>query len=222
MHKILFLTDSAANARSFPENEKVNLEETYPYLIRNEFKDLTFYQISFGNVETEKLCSQAIGYLSHWKPDIIIVNSGLNDCRPEAFSEFQKIVILKFLRFFPLIRRFLVDPKLIRFRQISRVSKKSFKKTIKRLAAVFKDSRILWLEIAVNSNYEKQRPGVTKRIDEYNKILADELKDNLISIQKSINDVNGFNSDNIHLNKSGHKVVSEVLLNKMIAYLNSN
>ena len=66
------------------------------------------------------------------------------------------------------------------------------------------------------------RPGVTKRIDQYNKILADELKDNLISIQKFINDVNGFNSDNIHLNKSGHKVVSEVLLNKMIAYLNSN
>ena len=100
MYKILILTDSAANARTFPENEKVNLEETYPYLIRNEFKDSTFYQISFGNIETEKLCSQAIAYLSHWKPDIIIVDSGLNDCRPEAFSEFQKIVILKFLRFF--------------------------------------------------------------------------------------------------------------------------
>ena len=78
MHKILILTDSAANARAFPEKERVDLEETYPFLIRNEFKESIFHQISYGNIETEKLCSQAIAYLSHWKPDIIIVNSGLN------------------------------------------------------------------------------------------------------------------------------------------------
>lgn len=215
MHKILILTDSAANARTFPEKERVNLEETYPFLLRNEFKDSTFHQISFGNIETEKLCSQAIAYLSHWKPDIIIVHSGLNDCRPEAFSEFQKIIILKFLNFVPLIRKFLIYPKIIKFRQVSRVSKKSFKKTIKRLLAVFRDSKILWLEIVANSNYEKQRPGVTKRINEYNKILGDELKDNLIGIKKFINEVNGFNSDNIHLNKEGHKIIANEIYKKI-------
>ena len=105
MYKILIITDSTANPRPFPEKEKTHLEETYPYLIKKEFKNSIFYQLTFGNIETEKLLSQAIGYLSHWKPDFIIVQSGLNDCRPEAFSEFQKIIILKFSRFFPMMRK---------------------------------------------------------------------------------------------------------------------
>ena len=137
MYKILILTESAGNPRSFPESEKVNLNETYPYYIRNEYKNSTFYQLSFGNIETEKLCNQAIGYLSHWKPDFVIVHSGLNDCRPEAFSEFQKIIILKLARFFPSLKKYLYHFKIIKKRQVYRVSKPSYKKTIKRFLSVF-------------------------------------------------------------------------------------
>ena len=221
MYKILIITDSTANPRPFPEKEKTHLEETYPYLIKKEFKNSIFYQLTFGNVETEKLLSQAIGYLSHWKPDFIIVQSGLNDCRPEAFSEFQKTILLKFSRFFPLIRRFIHDPKIIKSRQIHRVSQKNFKKTIKRFLSVFIYSKILWLEIVAHSNYEMQRPGITKRMNEYNKILENELKDNLINTKKFIYDVNGFNSDNIHWNRLGHKVVSELILKKIKQNLES-
>ena len=220
MYKILILTDSTANARSFPISEKVNLEETYPYLIRDRLRDSIFYQISFGNIETEKLCSQAISYLTHWKPDIIIVHSGLNDCRPEAFSEFQKMIILKLSRFFPSLKKYLYDFRIIRKRQLFRVSKISFKKTIKKFLAVFSEAKIFWLEIVAHSDYEKIRPGVRSRITEYNEIIEDELKDNFISIKKSINEVNGFNEDNIHWNKFGHKIVYERLLNKIRTNLN--
>lgn len=220
MYKILILTDSTGNPRSFPINEIVNLEDTYPYLIRGKFKNSVFYQISFGNIETEKLFNQAVGYLSHWKPDIIIVHSGLNDCRPEAFSEFQKIIILKFSRFFPILRKNLYNPKIVKKRQVYRVNKKNFKKTVKKFLAVFKQAKIFWLEIVAHSDYEKIRPGVSSRITEYNKIIEDELKDNFVFIKKSINEVNGFNEDNIHWNKFGHKIVYEILLKKIRTYLN--
>ena len=50
--KILVLTDSAANPRSFPASMVVQLEETYPYLLRDAFGRAVFYQLSFGNVVT--------------------------------------------------------------------------------------------------------------------------------------------------------------------------
>lgn len=216
MYKILILTDSTANPRSFPEFEKVNLEETYPYLIRNEYKDSMFYQLTYGNIETEKLLGQAIGYLTHWKPDFIIIQSGLNDCRPEAFTEFQKNLIMKFFRFFPILRKNINNTQIIKKRQIYRVSKKRFKKIAKWFSNVFYQSKIIWLEIAVHEEYEKIRPGVSKRIVEYNQIIEDEFKDNFLQIKNALNEVNGFNSDNIHLNKFGHRKVSELLLKKLV------
>ena len=95
MAKFLILTDSISNPRSFPISSITTLEETYPYIIRNYYKDSTFWQLSFGNITTEQLFSQVISYLSHWEPDIIIIQSGINDCRPEAFTDFQKTLINK-------------------------------------------------------------------------------------------------------------------------------
>ena len=48
--KILVLTDSAANPRSFPPSMVVQVEETYPYLLRRAFPSAVFYQLSFGNI----------------------------------------------------------------------------------------------------------------------------------------------------------------------------
>jgi len=220
MYKILILTDSAANPRVFPTNEKVALEETYPYLIRGEFKDSTFWQLSIGNMETEMLFSQAIGYLSDWNPDFIIIHSGLADCRPEAFSEFQKTFIVKFLpRFFPSLRKNLYNPRLVLNRQVYRVSKRSFRKTVKRFSLIFKEAKIFWLEIVAESKYESCRPGVGDRIGEYNNIIRENLDGDLISIMDPLIKVKGFNSDSIHWNKAGHNVVGDILLKKMKDYL---
>ena len=175
-----------------------------------------FYQLTYGNIETEKLLGQAIGYLTHWKPDFIIIQSGLNDCRPEAFTEFQKNLIRKFFRFFPILRKNINNTQIIKKRQIYRVSKKRFKKIAKWFSNVFYQSKIIWLEIAVHEGYEKIRPGVSKRIVEYNQIIEDEFKDNFLQIKNALNEVNGFNSDNIHLNKFGHRKVSELLLKKLV------
>lgn len=215
MYKFLILTESAGNPRTFPASEIVQLEETYPYLLRKEFADSMFYQLSFGNLETEKILNQAISFLTSWRPDFIIVHSGLNDCRPEAFSELQKNLILKFFIFLPFMRKILYNPKLIKFRQVYRVTKSSFKKDVKKFLSIFNNSKILWLEIIAKSNYEERRPGVNKRIIEYNKILKDLLQDNLIPIKDKVEKVNGFNNDRIHWNKFGHQAVTEQILLKI-------
>ena len=219
--KFLILTESAGNPRSFPAADVTQLEETYPYLIRAQFNGSTFWQLSYGNVTTEQLCSQVIGYLNHWCPNVIIVHSGLNDCRPEAFTEFQKTVINKFSgRFFGRIKKYVYHPVLIKRRQVYRVSDISFRKTLKKFKLIFPQSKIYWLEICAGFGYEELRPGVTERIEEYNKIIEEIYCEDFVPVWQKMVEVNGFNVDNLHWNKRGHQAVAEILLERIHSHLN--
>ena len=174
MHKFLILTDSASNPRSFPISEITQLEETYPYILRAEFKGSVFYQLSFGNITTQRLLGQAISYLSHWHPDIIIVQSGMADCRPEAFTELEKNLITGVLGGIPKIgkrlRYLLYNSSFIKKRQKYRVTPSSFRKTLNKFKLIFSRSEIFWVEVytAASGEYEKNRPGVLKRMDVFN------------------------------------------------------
>ena len=214
--KILVLTDSAANPRSFPASMVVQLEETYPYLLRDAFERAVFYQLSFGNVVTEDLASQAVAYLTHWKPDFIVVQAGLSDCRPEAFTEAEKGVIKRLPdRFFGRLKKHLYHPPLIKRRQLYRVSPDNFRKTARKLKMVFPRSRLLWLEICAGADYELERPGVGRRIVEYNEILHEVFGDDLVRIGEKMHQVNGFNRDNIHWVKSAHAAVGQILVDRI-------
>jgi hypothetical protein len=216
MKKILILTDSIANPRPSPITEETSLEETYPYLLRDKFKNVTFYQLSFGNITTEEILNQAIGYLSNWKPDFVIVHSGINDCRPEAFSEREKGFIRKLSSISPrLFAKYLYSPTLIKLRQLTRVSESRFEKTLKKFKLIFKESVILWIEIAVGPEYEKIRPGVLKRIKSYNNIITSIYGDNVIKIYDNLLEKNGLNMDSVHWNVEGHKDVYNILLERI-------
>lgn len=214
--KVLILTDSVGNPRSFPESEKTELEETYPYILRDRFKDAVFWQLSYGNLSTEELFSQAIGYLSHWKPDVIIVHSGINDARPEAFGELAKQIVAKFSGpLFRKIKKHVYNPKWIKRRALHRVSPSSFKKSAKKFKMIFDEAEFYWLEICIKDGYESARPGVLKRCNEYNQILREVFKENVLDVKSEILSVNGFNEDNLHWNKHGHRVVAEMLTKKI-------
>ena len=221
MGKFLILTDSIGNPRSFPVTEITQLEETYPYIIRDHFKDSTFWQLSYGNITTEQLISQAVGYISLWDPDIIIVHSGIIDSRPEAFTEFQKIVISKFTeRLFGRIEKYVYHPALIKRRQVCRVSERSFRKTAKKTKLLFDQSKILWLEICAADDYESARPGMKKRMEDYNKIIEEIYGEDFVRVKKKILEVDGFNVDNFHWNKRGHKAVADILIERINSHLN--
>ena len=214
--KFLILTDSVGNPRAFPKNEVTQLEETYPYILREHFNDAVFWQLSFGNVTTEQLIDQAIGYLSDWNPDYIIIHSGIIDSRPEAFTEFQKIFLERMTGpIFSKLKMFVYNPAWIKNRKIFRVSKVSFKKTAKKLRLMFDQSKIFWLEICAADGYERSRPGVQKRIVDYNQILEEIYNNDLIWVKAKLLEVNGFNEDNLHWNKCGHKAIADVLIKKI-------
>jgi hypothetical protein len=215
-YKIMILTDSSANPRSFPASMVVTLEETYPYLLRDEFAGSTFYQLSFGNITTEDLVSQAMSYLTHWKPDFIIVQSGLADCKPEAFTQAEKAVINRLPgRLLGKLKKYLYHPVLIRHRQLFRVSEPSFRKTLKKFKFVFSKSKIHWLEICAASSYESDRPGIIRRVAAFNKIIEEVYGDSMVRLQDKVLELDGLNADSVHWRSSGHRLAADMLIDKI-------
>jgi hypothetical protein len=216
MVKGLILTDSVGNPRSFPPSEKVDLENTYPYLLRSGYKDILFHQISFGNIKTESLISQAISYFVAWEPDILIVQSGMSDCRPEAFSELEKEIINS-LKIFRPLRKYLYHPAVIKFRNKSRVSEEQFQKSLKKMKLIFAKSEIMWLEIITSASggLHESRPGVLKKIQRFNGIIKEVFDEGYVEIHNEINQANGINSDHLHIRKSGHEVIAELLSSRI-------
>ena len=228
--KIMILGDSSAYPRSFPAEEKTDLEETYPYLLQNKFKDTTFWLNIMSNVTTEKICSIPISYIPHWKPDVIILHSGLNDSRPQGIPP----ILLNNLRkiFFPflILERILPFTKGIYKKSLLLLENKyfvkifagyasspnNFARVLKRLKRIFSSSKIYCLEIICHDNYEKQRPGVIKRKKIYNNILKDIFSDQFIELQNIVDDVDGFNVDCMHLNKRGHKAIFDQLSKQIL------
>ncbi len=217
-YKFLLATDSSANPRSFPAAMSVRLEETYPYLLREAFKDSVFFQLSFGNITTEDLLSQPMAYLTHWEPDFIIVQSGLADCRPEAFSELEKRVIERLPgAIFGKLKRNIQNPKIVRRRQIYRVPPQSFRKTLKKFKMVFSKSKIYWLEICAAPGYEQDRPGIGSRLAEYNKIIKEVYGGGFVCLQEGILQVDGFNRDHQHWLRQAHRLAADELIAKIRA-----
>ncbi len=219
--KIIILTDSLGNPRSFPIETAVSLEQTYPYKIREMFSDATVWQLSYGNISTEELTNQAIGYLHDWDPDFVIIQSGINDCRPEAMTEFQKLILSKFTGpLFRFLKKHVHNPRLIKRRQIRRISKRSYKKTLNKFKMIFNNSKIFVVEICAANDYEKARPGVRKRIMEYNELITQIYNDDVVLVQDQLNISKGFNADNLHLNLEGHRLVTLALADKIKKHLN--
>jgi hypothetical protein len=221
MYKFMILTGSDGNPRSFPPNEVVQLEETYPYILRSHFKDSVFWQLSFGNITSSKLLSQPLSYLTHWNPDIIIVQTGMVDCRPEAFSDFQKEIISKFTwKFFSHFKKYIEHPLWIKRRQLYKVPPDNFRILIKKFKQMFPKSKIFWLEICAGTKYEETRPGLGKRMDQYNAIIRQVYGEDMVPVQQKMLEVNGFNGvDHVHWNKRGQQAVAEILLERINAFL---
>ncbi len=220
MKKIMLLADSCALPRSFPEDARTAFEETYPYQLEKYFKDIDFYKLCMGGMTAPDLIGQAIAYFDKWEPEIIIVQVGIDDCRPEPISNFVRIVLSEFeflQRFKLIIYKPAVMRWLIKIWPKYRVAPNRFKRNIKKLQTIFPKAKIYWLEIftSASGGYEEHRPGVLGRIHEYNGILKKQLKDGFVPIQAELNNVSGVNSDHLHLNKMGHKRIFELLRDRL-------
>ena len=220
MKKIMILADSCGLPRGFPEDAKTTYEETYPFNLRRAYPDVDFYQLCMGGVTAPDLIGQAVAYFDKWEPDVIIVQVGIDDCRPEPVSNFVRIVLTEFdflHRFRAYVFKPIIMKRLIKFWPKYRVSPSKFKRNIKKIQSVFPNSQIFWLEIFTSESggYEEHRPGVLKRIDEYNGMLKKILKSGFVPIQSELNKIGGVNADHLHLNRIGHKKIFEILKERL-------
>ena len=215
--KILFLTDSLGLPRIFPEDEILNLEDTYSQIIKKSLPDYDLFQITLTGELSDKIIDQARGYLVNWKPDYIIVGIGINDARPNSISvslkkniltnHFFKINLFKII-FEKFQKKFLN-------RKSSSLDIKVFEQKANQLKNTFRNSKIIWLEIVCGDNYESERPGVIYWKNKFNEKLRSIFGSNFLELNQKFNNKKIFNSDNLHYNKLGHKIISEEILKKI-------
>ncbi len=206
--KIIIITDSTGNPRVNINNEKVDLENTFPYLIKKNFIDYKFWQLSFASISTKQLLSQAQTYLVDWEPDIIIVHSGINECKPSIFSEENLKKLFSFFGYFSKYLKILVyNPLFIKFFNKTITTSKKFERDINIFKNYFPKSEIFWIEISCEDILDKRFPGVLKNVESYNSSLKKIFKENFINVTKNLKTSNGFLKDGLHYNENGHKVI---------------
>jgi hypothetical protein len=196
--KILIISDSLGLPRESPE--VLAYEETWCYRLKSVAE---CHQCSIGGGTIDQLSSQ-LNYLKMYKPDLVIVQSGIVDCCPRALSKTENYLINKYWISRKIMgwssKRIL---KLLRKRGKTYTNKKEFKKHIQVFNRKFGEA-VFWVSIVEgNEEYEKKVPGVSKKILEYNDIISEENNGRVISLKGISTDF--VMSDLHHLNSKGHQ-----------------
>ena len=211
---ITLFTDSTALPRELPE--LVNLNETWPYKLRNHFNNAYCNSVCLGGATAQQL-SEQIPYHNLYKPNLVIVQAGLADCAPRALTRFEVELINRI----PFLSKKLSQrirnnaPQIRSRRDIRYTSTKHFEYLVDLFQDNF-DGEFFWIEIIpALFNYEKIVPGVTRNIAVYNKILSDKLGNRVISLKGMTR--KHIMRDNTHLNVDGHEFVFKRIMDKLQA-----
>ena len=224
MHKkILILTDSIGNPQPFLGNDSTELEETFPFIIKKNLKDTLFHQITLGHAMSSNLLAQARAYISTWKPEYVLVCSGINDATPVPFSETEKKFLFKYLlinkmgdKFRNYIKKNVqYNDKILWIRSKSRENPENFLLNLNKFINSFKSSKIFWYEIFVDDKEDKNKKNILNHINKFNKVLDESNSINFIKVKKSLVEGYGIAKDNIHLNISGHKILARKFLDQI-------
>lgn len=206
--RILFVTDSLALPRDKPE--VLSYESTYPQLIKKEIPSAEIQQLSIGGATIDEL-NRASKYYTSFKPDVVIVQSGIVDCAPRTMTKFGR----QFWSKIPLLGKgvlAMVSSNAATFRKLRNTNytkPKDFVKWLSRLNETLADAKIIHIAIMPSSDaYEQKLPGVTSRIEQYNALLA--ANSSKIIGQNMTTDM--LMSDHHHLNTKGHQALANDLV----------
>jgi hypothetical protein len=166
---------------------------------------------------TSKLLSQPMAYLTHWAPDVIVVQAGMADCNPVLFTDFQKEVIKRLTgRLYGRVMKFLNKPGMYRVRQTTPVTKTAFRRALRQFKLVFPKAKIVWLGICADAASEARYPGLHRNMSQYNDILEDVYKGDFVRMQEVMDSVQGLNSlDYMHWNTRGHAAAADIIMSRI-------
>jgi lysophospholipase L1-like esterase len=204
--KVLVVTDSLGLPRPAPQT--VTPEQTWVSLLA---KSCDLAQFSSGGATIGDLHAQ-VEYMKMHRPDLVIIQSGIVDCAPRAFSRFENEFINKFRLTRSLSRRILNKERIVKLRarrNVTYTPLADFASFADKFSKAFSD--VYWVEIAPsNADYERRVPGITRNIELYNDVLRKVSAGKTISLSDfSTEDIM---PDHIHLSVSGNRKLAEKAL----------
>jgi len=202
MKKLLVLGDSLTLPRNTPE--ACAYEQTWPVLLKQFYE---VHQVSIGGGTVRDIYRQ-IEYHIAFKPDYVILQSGIVDCAPRALSAFELEVLNKIWLTRKLVLPFVKQNThfLRKWRNKKYSNPNVYRDFLVKIKKRFSEADVYALGILPgNIEYERTVPGINDSISLYNRLLRDTFAERFISLDNI--DANGVMSDHIHLNKLGHEFV---------------
>ena len=193
--------------------EETFYENTYPFMLSQHYQ---VFQCSIGGATIRELVDQA-HYYRQYKPDIVILQSGIVDCSPRAYTKNEEW-FLNLCVFTKAFRKFL--SKTITTRRLRRIRKRvwtkesKYKEECNRYVTLFPNSQCYVLSIIVSPACETVNPGMFGNVEKYNRLLKDLFKEKYINLEEM--PVSGIMSDFHHLNSEGHLYVAEAIKNALL------
>lgn len=214
MKKLLFAGDSLL----LPRPDKSIIEEdTWVSRVMVEFAGVFIpYFQGIGGASTKTLLiKRKYAYLGGYEPDILILQVGIVDCAPRAFTELE-MKIFQTLRLGTyakkIARRY--HPQMSMKRKLVTVKPKLFKNNLLELRKSFENSTIVVVPIApANDDYKRYSPDIPMNIQLYNEILCEVFERHFLAkAYAKANIEKLFLSDNHHLSEYGHHHLAGVLI----------
>lgn len=237
--RIVAFADSLSMPR-IVKNDIVLWEETWPYLLSKDLLKKGIQNEVINSGQRARTAASLIGgdfenNITFIRPDIIIIQIGVVDCTPRIISKKEKYLFNQ--RWFPVTLR----DKLIQYRKNNKrkiTGKKPLKKVYTKPEQFesylnqFEDrlqnqieKKVSVIVIPIIAHLEiksKDSPKFTQNLERYNAILKTYCKSHgrtWIELENRFyTDSTLYCSDGYHLNPSGNKELSEILLKSVLAY----
>lgn len=208
--KIQIFSDSLALPREVPQ--KVYYEETYPAKLAANH---VVAQYSKGGGTIKDLYEQTF-YYKMFCPDVVILQSGIVDCAPRPFTQFEEhfFTLNFFTKGCKAILKRLTKSWLRSLRKVAWTPPKKFRLYCEQFKKAYPNIPILAIGILPpRPEYEKLAKGMSKRILEYNKILLDVFGENFIDMSDMPDE--GIMSDHHHMTVIGHQFVYDKIVERI-------
>jgi hypothetical protein len=166
--RVLIIGDSLALPRERPE--QVKYDETWPELLKTSGK-FDIIQLSIGGGTIVDIFDQ-VSYYKNFQPDINIIQSGIVDCAPRAFTQLELKILLSNKIFRIMLSRFLPVHFLRKIRNQTYVNKSKFNSFYEKVILQFENCHHISIGITPNvKDYENKIRGIGKNREEYNTVI---------------------------------------------------
>lgn len=226
--RIVIYSDSMARARpDLDEENRTYYNETYGVLLRQ--KIAPEHEVDIVQIESLDTIDAVVSVnplVSFKNPDIVIFHIGLNDCAPRIFKKGSFLAKMIYdNKFFNKLTKNILPRIIYRYRyQITKVIHKHYvplkiygdnmSEMINRIRILNPNTKFYTISILPSELLAKKSYGVIQNIMEYNQKLKEIFKENYIDINKIDLDKKTIN-DGIHMTKKMHKLVYQLIYEKM-------